>query len=340
MNNPMENIERMNPKSFWERPEGMAGMLFAIAGTLGLGYLLYKFIDKLVYLAENTLYLIFMLLAIGGILYILFDPKFRNLIWFIYKSIMRWITGIFVQIDPIGILETYIESLRVNLQKMDTQIQLLRGQMRKLKDVMQQNTKIMEDNLLLANEANKTGKQAQMVLKTRKAGRLQESNMKLSDLYRKMEILYKILSKMYETSEILLEDVKDQVEVKKMEREAIRASHSAMRSALNIISGNNDKRMMFDQAMEVIADDVSRKVGEMEHFMDVSANFIESIDLQNGVYEEKGLQMLEQWEQNGISWLLGEQKQLLIKGNESINIDAPRNPDMLRLRNQYDDLFN
>ena len=51
---------------------------------------------------------------------------------------------------------------------------------------------------------------------------------------------------------------------------------------------------MFDQAMEVIADDVANKVGEMEQFMELSANFMESVDLQNGIFEEEGLKMLEE----------------------------------------------
>lgn len=333
-------MDNMKPKSFWERPEGVPGMIFAVAGFGLVGLFLYKYLDTLVRLAENTLYLIFILLAIAAILYIILDPKFRNLIWYVYKSIMRSITGIFVRIDPIGILESYIDSLRDNLRTMNTQIGSLRGQMRKLQDLIQQNSKTVEDNLTMATSAQKHGKQAQVVLKTRKAGRLQESNLKLTDLYRKMEILYRILTKMYETSEVLLEDVIDQVAVKKMEREAIHASHSAMRSAMNIISGNSDKRVLFDQAMEAIAEDVSRKVGEMEHFMDMSSTFIESLDLQNGIYEEKGLAMLEQWEKEGVSFLLGDEKNTLIKSTHQLDIEKGPQPRIDNLKNQYDNLFN
>ena len=67
-----------------------------------------------------------------------------------------------------------------------------------------------------------------MILKTRKAGRLQESNMRLEDLYKRMEALYRILNKMQETSYVMAEDLKDQVAVKETERTAIMASHSAM----------------------------------------------------------------------------------------------------------------
>jgi hypothetical protein len=342
----MDNLDSLKPKSFWEKPEGTTGMFFGSLLVLGGGYLLYKALPYIITLMQNTLYAILLFAGIGGLLYILLDPKFRNLIWYLYKSIMRFVTGVFVNIDPIGILQSYTESLQDNLYKMDKQIGALRGQMRKLKDLMTVNERTMTDSLALANQAKEKGKQAQMILKTRKAGRLQESNIKLGDLYRKMEILYRVLSKMYENSEVLLEDIKDQVQVKKIEREAIRNSHSAMRSALNIISGDKDKRLMFDQAMEAIADDVSRKVGEMERFMELSANFMDSIDLQNGVYEEKGLEMLEKWEKEGISFLLGDQKQLLIdQGNNpysSVNLDAPL-PNSQRNAsndNQYNKLFD
>lgn len=76
---------------------------------------------------------------------------------------------------------------------MDKQISILLVQMRKLKDIIDQNAKDIQSNLLLANQAKKTEKDAMMILKTRKAGRLQESNLKLEDLYKKMEILYRVL---------------------------------------------------------------------------------------------------------------------------------------------------
>ncbi|MFN3850834.1 MAG: hypothetical protein ACK4NY_15480 [Spirosomataceae bacterium] len=324
-------MQEMKPKSFWQKPEGVTGFLGLAGVILGGGYLLYKFLPFIITLLSNTLYAGLLFVALGALIYVILDPKFRNLIWYMYKSVMRWLTGLFVNIDPIGILKSYIDSLRDNLGKMESQIGNLKGQMRKLKDVMDNNKRIMEDNIIMANKAKEMGNQGMMVLKTRKAGRLQDSNLKLDELYKKMEILYRVLSKMKENSAILLEDVKDQVEVKTMEREAIRTSHSAMRSALNIISGDKDKRQMFDQAMEAIADDVSRKVGEMERFMDVSANFMDSIDLQNGIYEEKGLQMLEQWEKESTSFLLGDDKKLLVSGNES--------KPSTRSGNQYDKLF-
>lgn len=74
--------------------------------VLGGGYLLYKALPTLIQLASNTLYLAGILAALAAVIYMVLDPKMRNLIWYMYKSIMRTITGWFVQIDPIGILKS------------------------------------------------------------------------------------------------------------------------------------------------------------------------------------------------------------------------------------------
>lgn len=299
------------PKSFWKRPEGVTGTIFLLAILAGLGYVLVKALPALLALVSNVLYLALMLLVLGAIIYMILDPRMRTLVGYMYKSIMRWITSIFVTIDPIGILKNYVDDLEDNLRKMSKQIGTIRGQMRKLKTLMEDNAAEMENNLKLAQKAKEQGMQNQMVLSSRKAARLKETNEKYRSLYAKMEILSRVLSKMYQNSEVLLEDTKDQVKLKEEERKAIRASHSAMKSAMSVISGDADKRALFDAALEEIADDVAQKVGEMEHFMEMSTNFMNSVDLQNGVFEEEGLKMLDEWEKKSTLMLMGDKSDTL-----------------------------
>jgi hypothetical protein len=113
-----------------------------------------------------------------------------------------------------------------------------------------------------------------------------------------------------------------------------------MTSAMSVISGDPDKRAMFDRAMEVVADDVANKVGEMERFMDMSANFMNSVDLQNGVFEEEGLKMLEKFEKESSFLLMGNSS-----SSSSLDLDSPRaTPDPLRkdksADNSYENLFD
>ena len=333
------------PKSFWRRPEGITGGLVLAALIFGGGFLFLNVLPFLVSAFSSILSMTVMLVVIGILVYMVLDPKMRNLVWYMYKSVMRWITGLFVQIDPIGILKNYVSDLRDNLKKMNMQIGKLRGQMHKLKEQIVNNQKAISSNLEMASKAKDTNRRDVMILKSRKAGRLKDSNVRLEDLYKKMEVLYRVLTKMYENSSIMMEDIDDQVKVKQQERAAIRASHSAMKSAMNIISGNTDKRYMFDQALEAIADDVSLKVGEMERFMEMSESFMNSVDLQNGVFEEKGMRMLEKWEKES-SLILGSEKDLLLLQAENdddvLDLDAPvaRPERAVNHKNQYDTFFD
>lgn len=273
------------------------------------------------------------------------DGRARNLVSYMWKSAMRAITGIFIQIDPMAILKAYVSDLKGNLKKMRKQIGKLRVQMHKLKEMMVTNQKNIRSNMDLASKAKRDNQNAQVILKTRKAGRLQESNVKLGDLYKRMEVLYRVLNKMYENSSILAEDIEDQIQLKDQERKAMLAGHSAMKSAMSIIKGDADKRAMFDQALEAIADDVSGKVGEMERFMEMSEDFMQSIDLQNGIFEEKGLEMLEKWERESTSLILGPAKEELILQAESdsdvLDLNAPiKTPQKSGRTNQYDNFFD
>ena len=325
-------------KSFWKRPEGITGLLFLGALIAGGGYLLSTVNWGAIF--ASTLYLAGTLAVLGVVAYMILDPKMRGLISYMYKSIMRGLTGLFVTLDPIGILKNYIEDLEDNLVKMRSQIGKLRGQMRKMHGLMQTNKEEIQKQMKLASAAKQKGMDQQMVLASRKAARLKESNEKYNALHQRMEVMSRILNKMHDNSEILLEDTKDQVKLKEQERKAIRASHSAMKSAMSVISGDPDKRAMFDMAMEAVADDVANKVGEMERFMEMSANFMDSVDLQNGVFEEDGLKMLEEWEQQSTLMLLGEGT----KSSGTLDLDAlpersAEGQERTNSGDNYDNLF-
>ncbi len=330
-------------KSFWKKPEGITGTIFLVALIAGLGYLLYLVLPALTVMVNSVLYLTGMLLVLGVILYLIFDPRMRSLIWYMYKGIMRKITSWFVTIDPIGILKNYIDELRNNLRKMSKQIGDVRGQMRRLEMIITENKEEIDNNLALAHKAREKDMDKEFVLSSRRAGRLKESNEKYTALLEKMKVLYSVLTKMYQNSEILLEDTIDQVKVKEEERKAIRASHSAMKSAMNVIRGDSDKRIMFDQALDAIADDVADKVGEMERFMDMSSSLMNSIDLQQGVFEKKGLELLKKWEKESDLMMLNNGSgadSLDLDSGRQKNADTEKASDKENKGSSYDNLFD
>ena len=74
-------------KSFWKRPEGVTGLLFLSGVVLGGGYLIMNNMAAIGTFLAVTMNVVFTLIALAAILYMVFDPKTRNLIWYMYKKV-------------------------------------------------------------------------------------------------------------------------------------------------------------------------------------------------------------------------------------------------------------
>lgn len=305
-------------KSFFARPEGKAGILFGIPLLGALGWGLFNALPYIIVLLQNTITAIVLAAVTFGIGYILLDNNFHTLVWYVYKMTMKKLTGILIELDPVAIVESYLDDLREHKAHMSTQISNLRGQMAALSQEIERNKEARERALKTVKAAHGAGKQKALVLQARKAGRLRQSNLTLENLRQKLEMLYRVLNKMDEAADFMLQDMADEINVKKRERAAIHAASGAFHSALSIIRGNPSKRLMFERAMEHMADDFAMRVGEIEDFLVRSEGFMESIDLTSMTYEEEALQEIEEWEKKADSLVLGPgDKQLLIESSIS-----------------------
>ena len=325
----MDNaLESLKPKSFWNKPEGTTGMIFGVGLLVGGAIILKQILPWIIGLLANTVTALLLIVAVVCLVAVMTDKRFWNLLWYMYKSAMRAVTGVFVTIDPIGILRNYVDDLKNQAANMAKQIANLRGQMVILDNTIKKNESDRVKNLNMAGQAKEKNMTGQFMLTSRKAGRLESSNMTLKELFTKLEVMYRVLNKMYETSGILIEDMESEIDVKSRERDSIQAGYSAFKSAMRIISGDKDKKELFDQAMDFLAEDYGKKVGEIEQFMKMSAGVIDGIDLQNATYEADALNQLAAWEKKSDTILLGDQKQVLIADaynpGSQVDLSEPR----------------
>jgi hypothetical protein len=310
-------------KSFWSRKEGKTGMLVGL-GLLGaLGYGLYYLLPYLITLTKNLLTLTLLGICLFVLVYLIMDPQVRNLAWYLYKSLMRGITGLFIQIDPVGIIETYVAHLRKQLENLEGQIETLSGAKRKLQDAIDRAKEELEEQLNLAKVGQKKGLgAAEITVYTNQAGRLKTRIEKYQSLLAKLDTLYRILEKMDKAAKVVILDKTNQVEDIKTQRQEMRTGFNAFKSAMSILAGDPDKKVLFDQAMESIQNDISMKAGAMERFIEESGEVMQAIDLQNGAFEEKGMKLLEKWETEGLPLLLTDGSEKLNPLDQSRPVDA------------------
>lgn len=294
MNNQLKPI-----KSFWDKPQGTTGMIGVGLLVFGAGYLLLKNAEWIANAFSNLTSAVFMGIGLFAIFWLLSDKKFRTLIWYFYKVGMEKLTSLFIEINPIGIMKAYVSSLKDKRNDMNNQLLKLKREKGKLSDKIDRSKKEIATLMKKASKAKAQADprlKALMTANARKASRRKSTAIELTELLNKMNSLYTKMEQMYFYSGIMVDDVEDQIENIEFRRNAIHASHSVMKSAQSIIAGNSSEAELFDRALEHVADDLGAKVGEMERFMDISQNFINGVDLDNQVFEEEGLLMLEEWE--------------------------------------------
>jgi myosin heavy subunit len=280
-------------------------MLF-IAAALGLAVWGWGSIVPFVLtMMEDTVHLA---LLVGGAIVagaILLSPRTHLL----FQLAMNKLTGIVITIDPIGILENHLKELRKRRAKLDGQISTVSGSVRLLKDTIAKNhdaaTQRMKE-AAYAQQQLKTGKitdsteqlRAQLQINTRanKAGRLEKANISYQQLLTKLQGLYDFLVKWAAHLDAYIEDTDDTVKQAKVQYETLNTAYSAFKTAMSIIKGNSTEDDMYNQDLEFLADDASKKLGEIDDVQRVATTFMDNLDVTNGAVTSDALAALDAYE--------------------------------------------
>jgi hypothetical protein len=291
-------------KSFWSRPEGKTGMIAIGLAAAALVYGWGMIVPFIVSMLADTLHMIYLAAILAAVLFVIFSSRTHLL----FRLIMRWITGLIIDIDPIGILKDHLSQMRKRRDLMSQQISNVSGQIQYLKNIIDKNQALANENMRLAAHAKKIATSTadqneqlrmalQMKAKANQAGRLQKSNLSYQQLLNKLQNIYELLSKWAVHIDFYIEDTDNEVRQAEIEYKTINTAYRAYRTALSVIKGTGDEKEMYNQTMEKLAEEAGRKLGEMEDFQRLAQNFMDTIDLENGAVETDALEKLDAYEQ-------------------------------------------
>lgn len=295
-------------KTFWERREGAAGKLTILTAALALGYGAYIALPFVLVLLANVLYAYVMIGAILVITALAMNDKFRRWCSYAFKGLMQMLFAI----DPMMVIKGAIETSIKRLDVANKNIIKMKGSVTNLRNVMQGNDKEAQGCLALARKSDPSS--AEFALHTAQAGRLRQSNEEISVLYNQLDTAYKILVKLKERCEIEIKDLQNTASVKERQIKAVKEGVKSYRSFLSAMMRDPEERYEYDQAMEALADQIGEKVGEMEHFMEISVSLLKSADLQREVDKDEGMKLLEEWSKSPSLLLAASEKKALARG--------------------------
>lgn len=291
------NTENLYPgnqetlKSYWNRPAGKFGTIFAIAA---IGAALFFLLPILATIVWTTVHIVEGLAILGVVWFILTNETLRANLFFVYELLMKKFVGIWIPVDPFIASELDIRDMKENNEKMQKQIEDATGKEQYLSDKIKKKEKERQDELIKAETAKENTMHPEFTLATRQAARLQEYIDNLTPIRNGLKFVCERLTKLHKTYEFEITDAEQTLELKKDEFNAVTAGSKALNSALNFLKGDPRKKLLAQQSMEYVANDIAQKKANMRLAIDSTSEFMRSIDLENATFEKKGLLMLEE----------------------------------------------
>jgi hypothetical protein len=278
--------------SYWNRPGGKFGLLVAAGALVTIGYFLVPILTTVVW---NALNLGIALVCLGLFLYAVTHRKLRLSFFYFYEIVMKKLVGLVIQMDPIIIAENYVgdmeeERERLYKQSIDVDTQKERIEL-KIKDKQTEINKLM----LRAQTAKEKNMMPELTNATRQIGRLNEYIMQLTPIRDNLNRVGEYLTSIHKNSAYLIEDAKNEIELKKDLYRSVTSGNKALNSAMKIFKGDPEKKLQVEQSMEFLKDDIAGKLASIKKAISYSSDFMRSIDLDNATYEKEGLKLLEKF---------------------------------------------
>jgi hypothetical protein len=280
-------------KSYWERPGGKAGVFIGLGLLALIAYFVVPILTTIVW---NTLNFGIALVCLGVFLYCVTHRKLRLSLFYLYEIIMKKLVGFVIELDPFIIAEDYIGDMEKQRETLYNQSIDVDGQKEKIDLKLNEKEKEMNNMLAKAKAAKDNNMMPELGNATRQVARINEYIKQLAPIRDSLAKIGDYLTKVHKNSGYLIEDAKNELELKKDLYKSVTSGNQALNSAMKIFKGDPEKKLMVEQSMEYLKDDIAGKLASMKKAISYSTDFMRSIDLDNATFEVEGLKMLEAYD--------------------------------------------
>ena len=302
----------------WQKPEKVAAWAF-VGLVAGLGvYYWGQIVPYLVDVVFNTTKLI---VGLGG-LFVLFllatNKRIKAGLWYLGQRIFRTAAGIFVNTDPIGIMEDYIRNTEKEARNMEAEVGHIEGANELVKRKMEANRSQMQEYLGLADSALRQGEKDSAESYASRAAQLEDYNKRLTPMATTTANVTLVMRQILKAALRQIDNSKFKVSLLKDEYELVKRTSSGMRAAMNILRGDPDKKYFFDLATDRVAQDMAQQLGQIKQAMRYSQDFVKEMDIQNGVMSEKGQRLLDKYQKGDFNAIMDNKEPVRLSNAQTV----------------------
>ena len=303
----LDSSETGLPK--WQQPEKIAGRV-VLVGLVGTAvYFWGSILPFLVDMVFDTVKLGIGLGALFVLFLLLTNKRIHAGLWYAGQRVLRTMAGIFVNTDPIGIMEAYISNTEKEARKMDAEVTNIEGAHELVKRKLAANTTQMQEYLALADSATRQGEKDMAESYASRAAQIADYNQRLQPMATTTANVTVVMRQILKAALRQIDGSKFKVGLLKDEYQLVKRTSSGMRAAMNILRGDPDKKYFFDLATDRVAQDMAQQLGQIKQAMRYSQEFVKEMDIQNGVMSEKGQRLLEKYQKGDFNAVLNEKPQ-------------------------------
>ena len=274
------------------------------AGLIGTGLYFWDMIlPFLIRLTTNSIHLVAALAVLGGIVWVLTDPKLRILAKTYYYKTIQNLTRIMVKHDPIGVMRVYIQQLKVKYAEMDENANEIAGEKGKVDRLISDQFEEMQKEISMSKKATTMGEKGEAMVHQNQAGRLKSSNDKLKNMSNRMAKLQHFLKKLAKNTDLMIQDKENSLRSKEVEYNTLKAGHKALSNATAIFNGKGGQKEMYEEALKFLQDDMGMKMGQMDRYLEQSQDFMLKMDIESAIYDEEGAKLMDDMLEQDFTYL-------------------------------------
>jgi hypothetical protein len=282
-------------RTFWQRPEGKVGMGIMTALGVALAWGFVKLLPTLIQIAENTLYLAFLVGALALVYAMVFVwDRPRTLFFYALQMISRWVTSNFVELDPVSILKSFVRQMKQRREIIQDRMGRIVGVKRMVEAKVAKSDKERQQALRLAQAAKSTadedGLNAHAEIAARRTRDIEEYQAMLAQV----ESIEGLLKRVLRRADYHIQTAEDEAN-QLADKHTITGAVASATAAAQGIFGDSDLAEVRDMAAERIRDDYEKRLGELQSLIDLT-DFDKAVDLNQMAFRTEGLAQLAEAE--------------------------------------------
>jgi phage shock protein A len=276
----------------WQKGLAIAMMLGIVyVGAVTVNY----FAPTILLAMQNIVYL-----TIGGIviglpaLYCITNPL---VVWGFFKTLSWKLTSFLIKMDPLSVMDRYVEYLQNKLAGLGEAITVLTGKRDKLDRKIEDLNKSIQENNRYGKAALEAGRNSEASVYGVKIQTDKSTLNLLTPLKQRADKNLELMQKLEENWATSIEQLKYQIQGKRAEYEIIKETFKGLKTAEDFINSDNDAAKLYGQSVLELENQVTQKMGYIEEFERKSKGIMSNIAIEKQANMDAGLAELQQYMQ-------------------------------------------